>query len=50
MLSKDKDQIETEMETTIRDAMRDGRVPSECIEYIMIDEDHAMKVVVFHEA
>ena len=48
MNKKEIDLIETEMETTIRDAMKDGRVPSECVQTVEIG-DYEAKVVVFHE-
>ncbi len=44
------ERFEEQMSKIIEKAVGEGRVPSECIQLVPIDEDHAMKVVVFHEA
>ena len=50
MLQKEQEKIEVEMETTIRDALKAGKVPMECIEEVSMGDDFYVKVVVFHEA
>ena len=49
MKPKEIDKIETEMETAVRDALKEGKVPSECIQEVEVTEDMYVNVVVFHE-